>query len=1062
MKFLFNFLIISFSFLSIIFSQEKLKFEHFTLEHGLSHPTAQTIMQDDKGFLWIGTKDGLNKFDGYRVYNSFLNEKDSNSISDNFIRTIFQDISGNIWIGTSRGLNKLFIKKNDKSISKKFIRFLKTEGDSTSISNDDVRTIYQTKNSDLWIGTSDGLNKISANQFEEKNNDNYSFKRYTDFTNNIITSIAEDNDENLWIGTLGGGLNKLNIKTGEFFNYYSEEKNSNSISSNYIMCLYHNNNILWIGTYNGGLIKYAIKDEKFTIYNSKHNLSDNRIFAISEDKEGNLWLATFGGGLNKFNPRSEKFDVFKNDIKNDGTIRNNFVRSVFLDNSNNLWVGTNESLEKTSLNPLKFYHYKNNPWDSNSLQDNHVLSVLEDHQENIWIGSNKGLDKFNFKTNQFFHYKIDHKTLRSEGGFIQAIYEDKAKDLWIGTFGGGLFKYNKITNNFKQYKNDPSDPGSIIDNRVISINEDQSGNILIGSNNGICRLDKTTDKFSNFIYSKKDSAILAGKRINVIYRDKQNSYWIGLSEGVIKIEKDDTFIKYFYNENDPASIAKGNINSICEDSQGNMWIGSDYGLSLLLKNNKTFIKFSTDDGFQHNGIVAVVEDDFGNIWVSSQKGLTKFIYKNGSISELRNYDVNDGLGNFDFNDNSVFKGSNGKILFGGMNGLSIIFPELIRDNKYIPPIAITSFKKFDREILSSDELSVVNELELSYTDKYFSFEFASLDFTSPEKNKYAYKLEGFDEDWNYISDRRFASYTNLDPGKYIFRVKGSNNDGIWNEEGASLILTIAPPFYKTWWAYTSYMILIILFLLSLRRYEMNKRRKKEEERLRIANEEAQLREVELRAETAELKAKAMEAEKEMEKQQIRNRIAADLHDEIGSNLSSIILLSSALKDSDNINSSRRYIADINYAAKFSADAIRDIVWFINPDSDQMDKLLIKMKETANRMLLGLKYNFTAEGLKNTEGLNPDFKRNIYLIYKEILTNITKHSGSDEVEIVIKEDNNKFFLFIKDNGKGFNVNDATNGNGLTNLRTRTSLIDGKIDIKSMENCGTEIFLEVKIT
>ena len=355
---------------SILFSQNpNLQFDHFQLENGISQSTVQAIMQDKDGFLWIGTKDGLNRFDGYKFYVYNFSKSDSNSISDGFIRSIFQDSFGNIWIGTNNGLNKYSIEKSfDNNLRVKFIHYFHDDADKNSISHNEVRTISQTKNGDLWIGTFSGLNKVSVEELVAKNKDNTKLK-FISFLNdpnnnnsishNNISSLVEDRDGNLWIGTLGGGLNKFNIQSNIFTRYLPDENNTNSISSPYIMALYcDKKNNLWIGTYNGGLVKLEIKNDKLTVYkhsDNENSISDDRIFSIREDKDENLWLAAFGGGINKFDINKNSFKNFQNNLHDEKTIKNDFVRCILIDKSNNLWAGTNESLEKTNLNPAKIF-----------------------------------------------------------------------------------------------------------------------------------------------------------------------------------------------------------------------------------------------------------------------------------------------------------------------------------------------------------------------------------------------------------------------------------------------------------------------------------------------------------------------------------------------------------------------------------------------------------------------------------------------------------------------------------------------------------------------------------
>ena len=475
------------------------------------------------------------------------------------------------------------------------------------------------------------------------------------------------------------------------------------------------------------------------------------------------------------------------------------------------------------MNPPKFYHFKNNPYRDNSLQDNHVLSFSEDNDSNIWIGTNKGFDKFNFDTGDFIHFNINNNSQIDEN-FIYTLYKDNDRDniLWIGSYSGGLFKLNILTGNIKHFIKDLKKPNTLLDNRVVTLKDDLQGNILIGTEVGVCKLNKITEKFSYNVISPIDSAALAGKRVSVFYKDKNDIYWVGTPNGLLKINKDGTYVKYINDEDDSTSISKGNVTAICEDKNKNLWIGTDHGINLLDQNIGHFTNYSINEGLLDNQIQAMLTDNENNLWLSTQRGLIKFKYISKNNFEVKNYDANDGVDNYNFSDNSALKTKDGILFFGGMNGFNFFNPSAMNENKNIPSVAFTSFKKFDEEFFSIDKLLKVKTIELDYSDKFFSFEFAALDFTEPTKNRYAYKMEGFNKRWIQSGTKDFASYTNLDPGTYTFKVKGCNNDGIWSVKEASIQLIISPPWWRTWWAYLIYFSVFIAGLITVRRYEVNR------------------------------------------------------------------------------------------------------------------------------------------------------------------------------------------------------------------------------------------------
>ncbi|HMN25637.1 MAG TPA: triple tyrosine motif-containing protein, partial [Ignavibacteriaceae bacterium] len=460
-----------------------------------------------------------------------------------------------------------------------------------------------------------------------------------------------------------------------------------------------------------------------------------------------------------------------------------------------------------------------------------------------------------------------------------------------------------------------------------------------------------------------------------------------------------------------------------------------------------------------NSIESIIEDEKGNLWIGKNSGISVF---NPTSNTFTEYSANDGLIGNSFNAAAALKIENGIMFFGSTAGVVFFNPMEISSSDYSPPVLITDFQIFNQSVIIGKDsplktsITKTKQISLSYTQSVFSFQFAALDYNSPESIQYAYKMEGFDKEWIYCGSRRFVTYTNLDRGEYVFRVKATNSDGIWNEKGTQIAITINPPFWATWWAYSIYILMFISLLLFLRSVEIKRRIKNEEERLRREREAALLREAKLRAIT-------IEQEKELEKQKIRNRIAQDLHDEIGSNLSSISLMSELIQKDGKINSD--VFAKINRiykVAKGSTQAMRDIVWLTNPSSDSLKDLISKMNEVARDMLGAMKWEFDFSKKISEINLLPETKRNVFFIYKEALNNILKHSDAGNVDIKLNVIDTILCLDIKDDGKGFNTNTGFSGNGLKNLQSRAKEINGKLKINSSPGNGTSLELEVNIT
>jgi len=517
---------------------------------------------------------------------------------------------------------------------------------------------------------------------------------------------------------------------------------------------------------------------KATFVNYKHDpsipwsLSDNTILSIYEDQSRLLWVGTFGGGLNQFGRAKEHFT-----------------------------------------------HYQHDPNNLESLGDNRVFSIYEDPREAgkiFWLGTQGGLCRMNLEGKEtFVNYKHDPNDPRSLiDNRIRSVYQDRLGVLWIGTYGG-LSRMNGDELNraaFTHYQHDPNDDSSLSHNRVWSIHESpkEAGKVLwIGTFNGLNRFDLTTKTFTHYKHDPNNPRSLSDNYIRTIYEDRSGVLWLGTLGGLNRFDRaTKTFIHYKHDPNNPGSLSDNRVRSIHEDSNhgGMLWIGTSGGLNQFDRTTGIFKHYREKDGLPNDAVYGILEDDRGYLWLSTNKGLAKF---NPENETFRNYDVNDGLQGNEFNGGAYFKSRNGDFFFGGISGLNVFHPDSLQDNPHIPPIVITDFKIFNEAIRPGkarrfgkplqSHITETEEIVLSYKENVFSFEFAALDFTFPQKNNYAYKMENFDEDWIYSETRRFAMYTNLDPGEYVFRVKGSNNDGVWNEKGAAIKITITPPFWQTWW-----------------------------------------------------------------------------------------------------------------------------------------------------------------------------------------------------------------------------------------------------------------------
>jgi ligand-binding sensor domain-containing protein len=809
-----------------------ISFDHIFLEEGLSQSIVKCMLQDHRGFMYFGTEDGLNIYDAY-TFNVFRNSFDPNSLSYNDITALCEDEYGRIWIGTFNSGVNLYIPEK-----KRFVRFYFNRNNTNSLSNDNINAIVEDKEGNIWIGTDNGLNQIVK---PSPTSSTFIIKRgVTDNNkNNLLTnvkvlSLLIDSQGILWVGTNEGLIEVFN-ESGKpnytLLKFKNDFNNQNSLSNNIIRAIYEDKSgDLWIGT-DYGLNKITSADRNKTFSNFKRyihsasnnkSISHNEIYAISEDAAGLIWIGTNGGGINIYDRKKNQFVHYLQDPVDDRSLSANEIRSLFMDRSGIMWIGTYGSgINKVSRGTGQFYHYRHQPNDQNSLSHPIVWSFYQDDDSVLWVGTHNGLDKINRKTNSFKHYNHIPGKNSLSNNVVRVITPMDDGRLLLGTNGGGVDEFNPRTGLFKNWSHDPNNSNSLNHNEIRSIYVDNNGIFWIGTyGRGMDRFDPSTGVFKHYVNNPTDTNSLSQNYARVIYEDKEGYLWIGTEGGGInKFDKNkEKFIRYRAKPGNSKALNSDYIFSILEDSSGYLWLGT-YGGGLNKFNSKTgeVKSYSINDGLPSGSIYGVVQDRSGNFWISTNNGLSKFNLKLGIF---KNYNVKDGLQNNEFNGGSYYKTKSGELLFGGINGFNAFYSENIKDNNYIPPIVLTSFEKFNEEVKISQPLTSLKEIDLSYSDNVFSFEFAALDYSAPEKNKYAYKMEGVDKDWVYVNaNKRFAAYTTLSPGKYIFYVKGSNSDGVWNDDGIKLIINIIPPFWQRFWfiLLAAFLIIGIAYILYLRR-----------------------------------------------------------------------------------------------------------------------------------------------------------------------------------------------------------------------------------------------------
>jgi signal transduction histidine kinase/ligand-binding sensor domain-containing protein len=776
-----------------------IRFDRLSAEDGLSQSAVNCMLQDSKGFMWFATEDGLNKYDGYNFTIFRHDPQDPTSLSDSFVRCIHEDPSGTIWVGTwNGGLDRL------DPATGEFTHYRHNPDDANSLSHDNVLCLYTDRAGTLWVGTAAGLDRFDprSGHFAHYQHNPADDSTLSDYA---VVAIYQDSSNQLWVGTWNGGLNRLERETGLFTRYQNQPGNPQSLSDNSIsVILEDSTGVLWVGTNEGGLNRVDREQGTFVHYRhgptDARSLSDDHVMAILEDNSGVLWVGMQGGGLDRYDRENDRFIHYRNDLYDPQSLSSNNVRSIYEDRGGVLWVGTlGAGLNKANPTNQKFALYRQEPGNPNSLSDRSVWAILEDHEGVLWVGTDKGgLNRFDRESGQWTHYlhDLDNPDSLSDNT-VRCIYEDHSGALWVGT-ANGLDRFDRNSGQFSHYRHDPDDPQTLSHNDITTIYEDRSGILWVGTlEGGLNRLDRESGQTTRYQADPNNPDAISYDAITCLHETPDGVLWIGTMGGGVNAldPARERFVHYQHDPRNSNSLSHDVVFAIAEDYLGRLYIGTwGGGLDRYTLSSKQFTHFRQKDGLPNDVVYGIVEDNLGYLWLSTNGGLSRL---NVNSRKFRNYDVTDGLQSNEFNMGAYHKSTSGELFFGGVSGFNALYPPLVVDNPYVPPVVVTAVKKLDRTILT--DVSQAQEIQLSYRDTTVAFEFAALDYTAPYKNQYVYRLEGFDANWVSAGTRRYVSYTNLKGGRYVFRVRGANNDGVWNRGGVAIQVTVTPPIWDTWW-----------------------------------------------------------------------------------------------------------------------------------------------------------------------------------------------------------------------------------------------------------------------
>ena len=757
-----------------------------------------SIAQDQQGFMWFGGSSGLARFDGNSTLIFRHEPKSPQSLSNNYITDLLVDAQGRIWIATRDGLNRYLPADNT------FVRYQHQPGKPDSISYHNISALHESPNGNIWVATNGG----GLNLFDPKTESFKHFQHDASDSNTIasnnIKSVYVDHQGHVWICFFDAGLDRLDTETGTVTHFTHEPENPLSLSHNSVWSFFEDSQQrLWLGTRGGGLNRLDPATGNFYRYRYHPEGSEN-IQDIAEYNDGTLWIAT-GDGLKLFEPTTGRFIDL-------GPARNatgNFVRSLFQDKDGDWWFGHFPfGVSKSDPYASAFHNYQHQSDNENSLSNNAILSIAEDDRANLWIGTEDGLNHLNRHTGTFTRY--------TPGAAVLDVAIDSNNELWLGSWGDGLSHFDNNMRVLAHYKPEPTIPYSLSGDRVWAIYEDSQHNLWAGTESGgLNYYDRNTDRFFAYHSVFNDPTSITSSGVVAFLEDSKGNFWVGTWSGLNLMDRAEGTFTRFEQHSESAHSLRHGVWTIVEGSKGNLWIGTKGGgLNKFNPETQQFTAYLTSDGLPSDSVTGIQEDDQGNLWLGTEGGLSRFNPKTG---QFRNFSTEHGLPDNVFNRPASLKTQQGELVFGSTNGLTIFNPANIFEDTTRVPVVLTDFQLFNRPVVIGDEnsplqqsITQADQITLAHNQSVFSLSYAALNYRIPEKNQYAYKLEGFDSEWNNVGNQRSATYTNLDPGKYIFRVKAASSDGVWNEQGTSIEILVLPPWWQTWWAYSFYVLTVVL------------------------------------------------------------------------------------------------------------------------------------------------------------------------------------------------------------------------------------------------------------
>lgn len=1009
-----------------------IEFENFTDADGLSSNSIQSIVQDNKGFLWFGTEDGLNKYDGYTFKNYYGNEYDTLTLSHNRIEQIIKGQHHNLWLRNGDGTINLMDLSTEKV--NRFSNVL-----PNNIPNKNFAYILLDHDNVLWLFTRD------KTVYKVYLNGNKKILPQTKYIKYIIPpdllsrthrlwSAFKDSSGVIWINDMYWQYVKMIPVNNSQTDYRFEKLNTAFLNFNNDSVLYcgsvsqDSKKNYWI-TANGYIVEFDLNGRVKNKWKVNNGLRGNFV-----QQNNYMWCST-NNGLARINLLTKKIEYIIYEPGAKGSLAFLFVISIYCDKQGILWAGTHNGLSKWDSNKKKFALFRKNLKETkNNLPDNRIRAIAANDSGIVWLGTDQhGLSRYNTRTGEYMNYihtgKSSNEILFNSFGSILCLGDS----VWLAGSINRLQVFDDVSKKFYHYKF-PFRP----DESIKAIRYDGNNIIWLAGQFGLCRLKKNETSLTRISF--KEFGLTIEQPIRCISNIVNRAIWLGGEDGILlhilynqdgyplKIKK--ILLPGNYN----SGFSKNTVNSIYNSGDA-IWIGT-YGGGLLKYNPKqqVFVRYTTRNGLSNDVIYGIMPDQYGNLWMSTNKGISKFVVAENFFC---NYTSSDGLQGNEFNSGAYSINSSGYMFFGGTNGWNMFHPDSIKTNIYEPEIVFTGFEVFNKPVavsaksLFTKEINYTNEITLQYEQSVFSFEFAALNYTNSMSNQYQYLMEGYDKEWQHLGTRRFITFTNLNPGHYSLKIKGSNNDGVWSRKIKTLRICILPAWYQTWWFKIAMVMTIAGLAAAIYYWVMRFRRIKR-----------------------------------AEQRNIREQVKKDLHDDLKSDLAAIerkaMVVDKALLRGDQPRARER-AREISELTQRALSTVDDLSWAFNPLEDSADEMLKRMKNFIVAIMTD-EINYTIDFPDQPLDIMLPFKarKHTYLIFKECLQNMVKHAFCKNAWIRISFSENKLTLLIKDDGCGFDMSNLDRASGVIHIKERAREINGKLIIKTAPHEGTSIFLEVPAT